>query len=53
MQERDFFSFSFRYSSDTDHTFSQLNILSASTGNPIGLVNWFSVHPVSMDNTNQ
>lgn len=43
----------FRYTSDTDHTFAQLNIFSAEDNAPLGLINWFSAHPVSVNNTNQ
>ena len=46
-----FFSF-FRYEFDTDHTVYQLNILHALTQEPLGVINWFAVHPTSMNNTN-
>ena len=42
----------FRYEYDTDHTIYQLNILHALTQEPIGVINWFAVHPTSMNNTN-
>ena len=45
------FSF-FRYEFDTDHTVYQLNILHALTQEPLGVINWFAVHPTSMNNTN-
>lgn len=41
-----------RYGADTDHQFPQLTILNADTSEPMGIINWFSVHPVSMNNTN-
>ena len=41
------------YSDDLDHTFVQLMIESEATGAPMGLVNWFSVHPTSMPRSNQ
>ena len=46
-----FFLF-FRYEFDTDHTVYQLNILHALTQEPLGVINWFAVHPTSMNNTN-
>ena len=30
----------------------QLNILHDSTDKPMGVINWFAVHPTSMNNTN-
>ena len=42
----------FRYDADTDHRFPQLNILHAETSEPLGIINWFAVHPTSMNNTN-
>ena len=42
----------FRYEFDTDHTVYQLNILHALTQEPLGVINWFAVHPTSMNNTN-
>ena len=30
----------------------QLNILHGSTDKPLGVINWFAVHPTSMNNTN-
>ena len=41
-----------KYKHDTDHTMSQLNIFDANSGNPRGLINWFAVHPTSMNNKN-
>ena len=41
-----------RYKFDTDHDFVQINILDAKTKNFRGLINWFAVHPTSMNNTN-
>ena len=40
------------YSDDLDHTFVQLMIESEAAGAPMGLINWFSVHPTSMPRTN-
>eukprot|EP00094_Tigriopus_californicus_P008850 TCALIF_08531-PA protein Name:"Similar to ASAH2 Neutral ceramidase (Homo sapiens)" AED:0.15 eAED:0.15 QI:0/0/0/0.9/1/1/10/0/689 len=40
------------YDYDTDHLFTQLNIVDATTDEPLGLINWFAVHPVSMNNSN-
>ena len=42
----------YRYEHDTDHTIYQLNILHALTQEPLGVINWFAVHPTSMNNTN-
>merc|ERR1719295_1938548 len=41
-----------QYEYDTDHTFAQLNILDAADETPRGVINWFAVHPTSMNNTN-
>ena len=41
------------YSLDYDERFLQLNIVSESTGNLTGLLNWFAVHPNSLDVTNK
>ena len=46
------FFFSLRYEADTDYRFPQLSILHGYTSEPLGLINWFAVHPVSMNNTN-
>ena len=43
----------YRYKHDTDHTMYQLNILHGLTEKPLGVINWFAVHPTSMNNTNQ
>ena len=40
------------YSSDTDHAMVQLNIFDAESGLPRGVINWFAVHPTSMNNSN-
>jgi len=32
---------------------SQLNIFDAISGDPMGIINWFAVHPTSMNNTNK
>lgn len=42
-----------RYEYDTDHIVSQLNIFNAESGDPMGIINWFAVHPTSMNNTNR
>ena len=42
-----------RYEYDTDHLVSQLNIFDAVSGDPMGIINWFAVHPTSMNNTNK
>lgn len=31
----------------------QLNIFNAQSGLPRGVINWFAVHPTSMNNTNK
>ena len=41
------------YSDNLDHTFLQLTIESEADAAPLGLINWFSVHPTSMPRTNQ
>lgn len=41
-----------RYGSSTDKTMTLLKIVSASTGNELGMINWFAVHPTSLGNTN-
>ncbi|KAK3856094.1 hypothetical protein Pcinc_037545, partial [Petrolisthes cinctipes] len=40
-----------RYQHDTDKTMTLLR-LEAQDGTPLGMVNWFAVHPTSMNNTN-
>ena len=40
------------YDDNVDHEFTQLVILSADDNTPIGIINWFAVHGVSMLNTN-
>ena len=40
------------YDDNVDREFTQLVILSADDGAPIGVINWFAVHGVSMLNTN-
>jgi len=40
-----------RYEYDTDHTMTVLRITD-SEDKPLGMINWFSVHPTSMNNTN-
>ena len=45
--------FIFRYEHNTDHLFAQLNIVDADDDDALrGVINWFAVHPVSMNNTN-
>ena len=39
------------YDADTDKQMTQLNFFSAA-GEPLGVLNWFAVHPTSMNNTN-
>lgn len=41
-----------RYKYDTDKTMTQLRFVSSETGELIGAVNWFAVHPTSMNRTN-
>lgn len=45
------FSFS-RYEHDVDKTMTQLQFIRAD-GHPMGVINWFAVHPTSMNNTNR
>jgi len=40
-----------RYPYDTDRTMTVLKIKD-SEGKPLGMINWFAVHPTSMNNTN-
>lgn len=42
----------FRYEYNTDKTLRQLKITRASDDQTIGAINWYAVHPVSMNNTN-
>ena len=41
-----------RYSSNVDTKMVQLNFHDAEN-NPIGILNWFAVHPTSMNKTNR
>ncbi|XP_004929418.2 neutral ceramidase isoform X2 [Bombyx mori] len=41
-----------KYKYDVDKTLSQVRFL-ATTGEVIGVINWFAVHPTSMNNTNR
>ena len=41
-----------RFEYDTDKDIVQLKFVSASDGQPIGLLNWYAVHLTSMNNTN-
>lgn len=45
------FSFEFRYQYDTDKTLTQIRFVSENN-EVIGAINWFAVHPTSMNNTN-
>ena len=40
------------YEHDTDHGVHQMNIFHSDTNEPMGVINWFAVHPTSMNNTN-
>jgi len=40
------------YEHDTDHSVHQMNIFHSETNEPMGVINWFAVHPTSMNNTN-
>uniref|UniRef100_A0A8D8YI34 Neutral ceramidase n=2 Tax=Cacopsylla melanoneura TaxID=428564 RepID=A0A8D8YI34_9HEMI len=40
-----------RYEHDTDKSMVQLQFISSSN-KPLGVINWFAVHPTSMNNTN-
>lgn len=42
----------FRYEGNTDHSFTQLNIMRESTYELMGIINWFAVHATSMNNSN-
>ena len=46
------FCFVSRYEHDTDHGVHQMNIFHSETNEPMGVINWFAVHPTSMNNTN-
>ena len=46
------FTFECRYEHDTDPGVHQMNIFHAETNEPMGVINWFAVHPTSMNNTN-
>lgn len=41
-----------KYKYDTDKTMTQLKFIAAD-GRPMGVINWFAVHPTSMNNTNR
>ncbi len=41
-----------RYANNTDHTVTQLNVISALSGEVMGVINWFAVHGTSLPNTN-
>ena len=42
-----------RYQHNTDHGVSQINIFDSKTNEPMGVINWFPVHGVSMNSSNQ
>lgn len=44
--------FSFRYKHDTDKTMTQLRFVDDQNNN-MGAINWYAVHPTSMNNTNK
>ncbi|XP_018320936.1 neutral ceramidase [Agrilus planipennis] len=41
------------YKYDVDKEMTQLKFLSAYNNEPLGVINWFAVHPTSMNNTNR
>ncbi|CAH2009711.1 unnamed protein product [Acanthoscelides obtectus] len=41
-----------RYQTNVDKTLTQMKIVSKADNKPIGAINWFAVHPTSMNNTN-
>lgn len=41
-----------RYKYDTDKTMTQLRFVASETGDVMGVINWFAVHPTSMNRTN-
>ncbi|KAG8235133.1 hypothetical protein J437_LFUL012329, partial [Ladona fulva] len=41
-----------RYPHSTDKQMTQLRMMSAKGNEPLGVINWFAVHPTSMNNTN-
>lgn len=42
-----------RYSSNTDKKLVQLRFMDKKNTNILGVINWFAVHPTSMNNTNK
>ncbi|KFB39360.1 AGAP000973-PA-like protein [Anopheles sinensis] len=42
-----------QYRHNVDRTLVQLQMLGARDGRPLGAINWFAVHPTSMNNTNR
>ncbi|XP_026331744.1 neutral ceramidase-like, partial [Hyposmocoma kahamanoa] len=42
-----------RYEHDTDKTLAQIRFVSLISQRVIGVINWFAVHPTSMNNTNR
>lgn len=49
---KNFLFFLSRYQHDTDKTLTQMRFID-NHNNPIGVINWFAVHPTSMNNTNK
>lgn len=45
------FTYEIRYQYDTDKTLTQIRFISEDN-EIIGAINWFAVHPTSMNNTN-
>lgn len=46
------FFFISRYEYDVDKTLTQMQFIGAND-KPLGVINWFAVHPTSMNNTNR
>lgn len=46
-------TFYLRYKYDVDKNLAQVRFLSVPDGNILGVINWFAVHPTSMNNTNK
>ena len=46
------FFFISRYKYDVDKTLTQMQFIGADD-KPLGVINWFAVHPTSMNNTNR
>uniref|UniRef100_A0A1I8JPI4 Neutral ceramidase n=1 Tax=Macrostomum lignano TaxID=282301 RepID=A0A1I8JPI4_9PLAT len=41
-----------RYEHNTDRDMTVVKLVDANSGKPFGMLNWFAVHPTSMNNTN-